>query len=190
MEAKEITFLSKYDITLPARFLLVCAMNPCPCGYYGSALHSCNCTPYQIQKYRSRISGPLLDRIDLQIEMPHLSFDEMQQPETKTEFSSRQILEKVMDVAKIQRERFKKTASQTNSDMSRRQIEIFCKLDKTSNDFLRATMEKINFSSRAYDRILKISRTIADLDQKESIETAHIAEAVHYRFLDKQNLIV
>ena len=191
MEAKEITISrANMSITLPARFLLVCAMNPCPCGYYGSALHSCNCTPYQIQKYRSRISGPLLDRIDLQIEMPHLSFDEMQQPETKTEFSSRQILEKVMDVAKIQRERFKKTASQTNSDMSRRQIEIFCKLDKTSNDFLRATMEKINFSSRAYDRILKISRTIADLDQKESIETAHIAEAVHYRFLDKQNLIV
>ncbi len=189
MEAKEVTISrANMSMTLPTGFMLVCAMNPCPCGYYGSLLHSCNCTPYQIQKYRSRISGPLLDRIDLQIEMPHLSFAEMQQ--TDIESSSRLILEKIMNVNNIQKERFKKSTSKTNSDMSRRQIEIFCKLEKEGSDFLRATMEKINFSSRAYDRILKISRTIADLDHKESIETAHIAEAVHYRFLDKQILNV
>lgn len=187
IEAKEVTITrAQGSITLPTRFLLVAAMNPCPCGYYGSKLRTCSCTAYQIKKYRAKISGPLLDRIDLQIEMPHLSFDEMQQ--SKNEISSQTILEKVTKGLSIQTKRYIDSPTKTNAEMTRREIEKYCFLNQECSSFLREIMNKINFSSRAYDKILKISRTIADLDEKESIEIHHLSEAVHYRFLDKQQL--
>ena len=185
MEAKKITIArANMVVTLPTRFLLIAAMNPCPCGYFGSAVKKCNCTSYQIQKYRSRISGPLLDRIDLQIEMPHLSFEEMQQAQSGA--SSKKILQKVMKARHTQRQRFQKNSYSTNSEMSTRQMEEFCSLDQEVNLFLKKIIDKGNFSSRAYYKILKITRTIADLAGKEQIELSHLAEAVHYRFLDKQ----
>ena len=187
MESKEVIISrAQISVKLPTRFLLVTAMNPCPCGYHGSSLRQCSCTPYQVQKYRSKISGPLLDRIDLQVEMPHLSFDEMQQ--TSKELDSATIFNRVTNALNLQKDRYQQSPSKTNSDMTRKQLDQFCELDKDCVVFLRSVMEKRNFSSRAYDRILKISRTIADLEQKEKLEIQHLAEAVHYRFLDKQEL--
>lgn len=185
IEAKQITISrASASVTLPTNFLLITAMNPCPCGYFGSTMRSCNCSLYQIQKYRSKISGPLLDRIDLQLEMPHLSFEEMQQ--SNSEQDSREILKKVSRAREIQAKRFQQNAYSTNSDMEEKQIVNFCTLGKQESYFLKSVMEKRNFSSRAYHKILKISRTIADLAGKETVELAHLTEAVHYRFLDKQ----
>jgi magnesium chelatase family protein len=189
MEAKQITISRAASaVTLPTNFLLIAAMNPCPCGYFGSTIKSCSCSPYQIQKYRSKISGPLLDRIDLQVEMPHLSFEQMQQLQQGK--SSSEILQKVTQAREIQKERFQKNHYSTNSEMSERQIADFCILGRAENQFLKQIMGKGNFSSRAYHKILKISRTIADLERKEQIDLACLTEAVHYRFLDKAVFMV
>ena len=186
MEDKQITIArSKKAVCLPANFLLISAMNPCPCGYFGSKIKSCICTSYQIQKYRSKISGPFLDRIDLQIEMPHLFFEEMQQQKQQGP-SSKEILQNVTKARLLQKERYKKNNYKTNSEMGVKEIEKFCSLGKQESQFLKQIMDKNKFSSRAYYKILKISRTIADLKQLEKITIAEITEAVHYRFLDKQ----
>lgn len=189
MEAKQITISRAIAaITLPTHFLLIAAMNPCPCGYFGSAFKSCSCSPYQIQKYRSKISGPLLDRIDLQVEMPHLSFEQMQQLEQGP--SSSEILQKVTQARQIQKNRFQEANFSTNSQMGVKQLANFCVLGEQENQFLKQIMGKGNFSSRTYHKILKISRTIADLEGKEKIELSHLTEAVHYRFLDKKVFMV
>ena len=185
MESGKVTISrATASVTLPTRFLLIAAMNPCPCGYFGSTLKSCSCTFYQIQKYRSKISGPLLDRIDLQVEMPHLSFEQMQQ--NNSDLDSSKVLQKVIKARKIQEKRFRQRFNTTNSTMSEKQIAKFCLLGDKENIFFKSVMGKGNFSSRAYHKILKIARTIADLAEKEKIALTHLTEAVHYRFLDKQ----
>jgi len=171
-------------LKFPSRFLLAAAMNPCPCGYFGSSNKSCHCSSYQIQKYRHKISGPLLDRIDIHIELADIKTKEMLSEEFKSETSS-QIKERVERVRVIQKERFKKEKIFFNSQMNHRQIRKYCRLDKEAKSLLERAINQLGFSARAYDKILKVSRTIADLSQSEEISPEHISEAVQYRSLDK-----
>lgn len=171
-------------LQFPARFLLVVAMNPCPCGYFGSSNRSCHCSSYQIQRYRSKISGPLLDRIDIHIELPDVKVEELTQNDFKSELSS-EIKKRVEEVRSIQRERFRKEKIFFNSQMTARQIKKYCSLEKEAKRLLEGAMRQLGFSVRAYNKILKISRTIADLAKSERIKSEHISEAVQYRSLDK-----
>ena len=173
---KTLTFLS--------RFLLVCAMNPCYCGYYTSSLRPCKCSTSQIQKYRSKISGPLLDRIDLHIEVPELKYESLSaRKEGEPSFKIRQRVEKAR---KIQLERFKNTGVYFNSQMGHKMVKNFCFLAKEAEDLLRIAIQELGLSARSYDKILKVSRTIADLAGLQSILPEHISEAVQYRSLDRQ----
>ena len=167
-------------VKFPADFILLGAMNPCPCGYLGDSKKQCTCNDFQIQRYRSRLSGPLLDRIDIQIEVPRLSTEELLNTNIKTE-SSAQIRERVIKARKIQVERYKEYPIFTNSQLNAELIKIFCKLDEKSENLLRNAISKFNLSGRSYDRILKLSRTIADLENSENIESSHIAQALQYR---------
>ena len=167
-------------VKFPADFILLGAMNPCPCGYLGDSKKQCTCNDFQIQRYRSRLSGPLLDRIDIQIEVPRLSAEELLNTNIKTE-SSAQIRERVIKARKIQVERYKEYPIFTNSQLNAELIKIFCKLDEKSENLLRNAISKFNLSGRSYDRILKLSRTIADLENSENIESSHIAQALQYR---------
>lgn len=174
------------SFTFPAQFMMVASMNPCPCGYYGNSIegHSCSCSMSQIQHYLSRISGPLLDRMDIHIEVPAVKFDDLSAA-PKGEKST-MIRERVNNSRRIQLERFKKDNIFSNSQMNPKQIRKFCSLDSTSNELLKRAMEKMGLSARAYDRILKVSRTIADLENCEKILPQHISEAVQYRSLDRK----
>lgn len=173
-------------VTLPASFMLVSAMNPCPCGYLGDPRHSCQCRPVQVQKYRSRVSGPLLDRIDLHIEAPALSIEDLQQVE-KGE-ASKPIRERVAEARDRQGKRFNGIRPDTprvNAHMTHSEIRRYCKLDSVMSERLQKSMKRLKLSARAYDRILKVTRTIADLDGSDSIEMAHLMEAIQYRTLDR-----
>lgn len=171
-------------ITVPCRFMLVAAMNPCPCGFLGDRKNRCRCTPAQIQRYRSKISGPLLDRIDIHVEAAALSIDEV--AKSAPGETSAQMRGRVMRAREIQSERFSGLAGTTrNSDMSPRQIKRHCGLDAEQQSILTAAMEELNLSARAYDRILKVSRTIADLAESDKIQTEHLLEAINYRTLDR-----
>ncbi len=178
---------AKITVTYPARFMLVAAMNPCPCGHYTDPYHACTCTPMAIQRYRAKVSGPLLDRIDIHIEVPSLRYEEISSK--KIGESSETIRARVDKARKIQIERFKdlkrKKRIYCNAQMETRDIKEFCTIDEESNRLLRVAMEKFGLSARAYDKILKIARTIADLEGSESIKPYHIAEAVQYRTLDR-----
>ncbi len=167
-------------VKFPADFILLGAMNPCPCGYLGDSKKQCTCNDFQIQRYRSRLSGPLLDRIDIQIEVPRLSTEELLNTNIKSE-SSAQIRERVIKARKIQVERYKEYPILTNSQLNAELVRIFCKLDEKSENLLRSAITKFNLSGRSYDRILKLSRTIADLENSENIESSHIAQALQYR---------
>ena len=156
-------------VRYPADFMLLGAMNPCPCGYLGDSKKQCTCNDFQIQRYRSRLSGPLLDRIDIQIEVPRLSTEELLNTNTKSE-SSAQIRERVIKARKIQIERYKDYPILTNSQLTAEYIKIFCKLDEKSENLLRNAISKFSLSGRSYDRLLKLARTIADLDSCENIE--------------------
>jgi len=172
-------------MTFPAEFVLVAAMNPCPCGYFGDPSRECRCSPVQIERYRNRISGPLLDRIDIHVEAPAVAFKELSG--TGHAESSADIRHRVLAAREIQKARFadgRKTAA--NSRMSHSQIKKFCALDATSTEMLRHAMEDLHLSARAYDRILKVARTIADLGPSEKIESEHIGEAIQYRTLDRR----
>jgi magnesium chelatase family protein len=171
-------------ITFPSRFMLVGAMNPCPCGYFGDLKRNCNCSHTAIQKYISKISGPLLDRIDIHIEVPSLTYDELK-TETEGE-SSAEIREKVNYARKIQLKRYEGEKIYSNSQLTQRLLKKYCQLDEEGEEFLANAMEKFGFSIRAYTRILKVARTIADLEGDERIKLNHIAEAVQYRTLDKK----
>lgn len=171
-------------VTFPARFMLVAAMNPCPCGYWGDPRRACICTSAQIRKYRARISGPLLDRIDMHIEVPPVTIRELSLE--KTEESSESIKERVLKARKIQEERFKGKKIYTNSQIPARMIKRYCELDNKGNALIEKAIEKFGLSARAYHRILKIARTIADIDEKEEIAEYHLAEAIQYRVLDKK----
>jgi len=174
-------------VTYPANFILVGAMNPCPCGYFGDPKRECTCSFREIQRYRSKISGPLMDRIDIHIDVPAVPFKDLTgfQPAQ----SSHEIRQRVMRAREIQEERFKKTKIHCNAMMNSRQIRRFCEIDERSNTLLEAAMEKFGFSARALSRILKISRTIADLAGSEDIEQAHVAEAIQYRSLDRKLMV-
>jgi magnesium chelatase family protein len=170
-------------VTLPCAFMLVAAMNPCPCGYLGDPKHECRCTPTQIQRYRSRISGPLLDRIDLHIEAPALSLTDLRSE--KPGESSTALRERVSTARTRQQQRFAGTKITSNARMTHAQIRKHCAIDSTLGDLLQQAMEQLSLSARAYDRILKVSRTIADLAGVDRIESPHLLEAIQYRSLDR-----
>ena len=171
-------------VQYPANFNLVASMNPCPCGYYGSTTQECKCTPAAIHKYLSKISGPLMDRIDLHIEVDAIKYEELTQYEL--EESSEEIKKRVNKARQIQIERFKDSKIYSNSNMSEKEFKEHCSLDKDCTELLETAFKKLNLSARAYNRILKVARTIADLEGEEKIQKAHILEAIQYRSLDKK----
>ncbi|MGJ8652165.1 MAG: YifB family Mg chelatase-like AAA ATPase [Opitutaceae bacterium] len=173
-------------ITLPCNVMLIAAMNPCPCGYTGDNSRECRCSVPQIQRYRSKISGPLLDRIDLHIEAPALRIDELR--DAKLSETSAAIRERCENARKVQKTRFKSEndpANRCNARMSHAEIRKHCVINKEQGDLLQQAMEQLALSARAYDRILKVARTIADLADSEQIETSHLLEAIQYRSLDR-----
>ena len=172
------------SLTFPARFMLVCAQNPCPCGYLGDPLHPCSCTPIMIQRYRARISGPLLDRIDLHIEVPAVKYRDL--ADRSDAESSREISRRVEGSREIQLERFKGSKVHCNAQMTPRFIKKFCEPDAAGNRMLELVTDRMGLSARTYNRILKVSRTIADLEGTENIMEQHIAEAIQYRSLDRK----
>ena len=169
--------------TFPSSFMLIVALNPCPCGYRNDPRRDCHCTVPQIERYMAKISGPLLDRIDIQIEVPAVPFRELAARTSGT--SSAQMRESVLAAREIQHQRFAGTATRQNGQMTHRQIRAFCPLDEPCMNLLRATMTELGLSARAHDKILRLARTIADLDSSESITPAHISEAINYRTLDR-----
>ncbi len=170
-------------LTYPAAFMLVAAMNPCPCGYLGDPQHACRCSLPQIQRYRSKVSGPLLDRIDIHVDVPAVPFRDMTaavQGETSEDIRTR-----VAAARQIQQERFRRARIHSNAQMNSRQIKAHCAIDHDSVRLLESAIEKLGLSARAYNRILKIARTIADLSNQPQIAAHHIAEAIQYRSLDR-----
>ena len=167
-------------VSFPSRFVLAVALNPCPCGFLGDKRNQCNCNAGQIQRYESRLSGPLLDRIDMHLEVPAVPFQAMSA--LKKGESSQSIRRRVVATRDIQKERFKdKYTVHCNSQMGPKEVEKYCSLDSSSMKLLEKSVERLRLSARAYHRILKIARTIADMDKTESIQPAHIAEAIQYR---------
>ena len=171
---------AKTSIKYPAKFILIGAMNPCPCGFLGDKEKQCTCSDYQIQRYRSKLSGPLLDRIDLIINVPRLTTDELINTNTEAE-SSAKIRERVIKAREIQAKRYEKEGIFTNSELNAKQIKIYCKTDKKTTDFLKIATQKFQLSGRKYSRILKLARTIADLDEKNDISLEHVTQALQYR---------
>ena len=188
LEDKKVT-ISRVGATLtyPCNFMLIASMNPCPCGYYGSNDKICNCTEDMIQKYRGKISGPLLDRIDIQIEVCPVKYSKLESEE-KVE-TSKEIKQRVNKARNIQINRYKEYGIFSNSELTPALIEKYCKLNLESRSLLEKAFEKFGLTARAYGRILKVARTIADLEQADDIEVTHIAEAIQYRSLDKNNNI-
>jgi magnesium chelatase family protein len=177
---------AKMSVNFPARFMLLAAMNPCPCGYYNHPQKECHCSPSAIQKYMHKISGPLLDRIDMHIEVVPVIYKELRA--SKQEESSSVIAARVKKAREIQLDRFKNEQGiYTNAQMNSRQLKKYCKISNEGENILKAAMEKFQLSARAFDRIIKVSRSIADLDQCNDIQINHISEALQYRSLDKSN---
>ena len=172
-------------LTFPSKVLLVGSLNPCPCGYFADPLRDCSCSPRQVEHYRQKISGPLLDRIDLHVEVPLIDFKQLSSPE-RTE-NSASVRERVEKCRARQEDRFKGVAGvRVNSDMKPRQVRQYCELDRESSNLMEQAMEQLNFSARAYDRILKVARTVADLDDSEVLRATHLLEAIQYRSLDRK----
>ena len=171
------------SITYPASFMAVAAMNPCPCGFYGDYKRQCQCTHLQIQRYRTKISGPLLDRLDIHVEVPAVQYQELAQ-ESSGE-SSRTIRQRINAARLVQQERFRQHKIYCNAQMPPRLLKRFCKLDEDSHGLLETAIDRLGLSARAHNRILKIARTIADIEGLEQISSAHIAEAIQYRSLDR-----
>ena len=183
-DRKIIISRAKYTVEYPCSFMFVASMNPCPCGYYGDPTHHCVCTPGQIQRYMNKISGPLLDRIDIHCEVLVVPFKELSQMEPGEPSSV--IRERVIKARQIQEQRFKDYRGiYCNAQMTERMIHLFAEPDQKSLDMLRLAMERLSLSARAYSRILKVARTIADLEGSERIQSQHIAEAIGYRNLDR-----
>ena len=174
------------SLTYPARFMLVAAMNPCPCGYYSDPNNECTCTVPQIQRYRSKISGPLMDRIDIHIEVPAVKYRDLASRDAGE--PSKEIKKRVNRGRKVQLDRFEGMKIYCNAQMTNRHIKKFCQIDEASQKLLEMAIDKFGLSARAYTRILKVARTIADLEGQENIEPAHLSEAIQYRSLDR-NLI-
>ena len=172
-------------LTFPSDFMLVCAMNPCKCGYFGHPTKKCTCSPEDIRKYLSRISGPLLDRIDIQIEMPSLSYEEISSDAATSETSA-EIRKRVNAARDFARQRYKKAKINSNSALTSAEIRKYCPLDDGAKALLKKAFDALGLSARGYDRILRVARTIADLDKSETIRAAHIAEAIQFRSLDRK----
>ena len=172
------------SVTYPADFMLIASMNPCPCGNYGSATSECKCTPSQIHRYLNKLSGPLLDRIDLHVEVDNVSYDELNDDAFSE--SSQTVRERVNRARNIQLQRLQGRGRRCNAQMTSADIKKFCKLDGESQKLLQESFEKLHLSARAYNRILKVARTIADLDNSENIRARHVAEALQYRALDRK----
>ncbi len=185
LEDRKITISrAKYTLEYPCSFMFVASMNPCPCGYYGDPTHHCVCTPGQIQRYMNKISGPLLDRIDIQCEIQAVPFSELSQMQPGE--PSERIRERVISARRIQEERFKPYKGiYCNAQMTERMLHTFAEPDASSLNMLRIAMERLKLSARAYSRILKVARTIADLAGSEKVQSQHIAEAIGYRNLDR-----
>lgn len=173
------------SVTFPCRFMLVAAMNPCPCGHFGDPKRECRCSPIQIQRYRNRISGPLLDRIDIHVEVPAVQYEELSRIAHGE--SSAKIRQRIVRAREIQQLRFRGSKhTHCNAAMRAREVAKYCELSGEARAYLKAAIAELNFSARAYDRILKVSRTIADLSEEERIREEHVAEAIQYRSLDRQ----
>ncbi|MBR0063121.1 MAG: ATP-binding protein, partial [Oscillospiraceae bacterium] len=163
----------------PSRFMLVCAMNPCKCGWYGHPSGRCTCSPDSVQKYRAKVSGPLLDRIDIHIEVPALEFDELRDKTPSA--SSKEIKERVDRAREVQRKRYSGSGIASNSQISSAVLREYCELDGKCEALLKSAFDRLGLTARSYDRILRVARTIADLDGAENIAQKHIAEAIQYR---------
>jgi magnesium chelatase family protein len=173
------------SLTFPASFMLAAAMNPCPCGFWNDPTRECRCSPLQIQRYVGRISGPLLDRIDIHIDVPAVRFRELTGQMPQDAEDSLTIRHRVIGARERQRERFAADGIFSNAMMTPRLIRRYCPIDIESETMLERAMTRLGLSARAYDRILKVSRTIADLEDSPEIQSAHVSEAVHYRSLDR-----
>lgn len=171
-------------LTYPSKMMLISSMNPCPCGYYGSEDRKCSCTQDQITRYMNRISGPLLDRIDIHIEVKSVKFDEL--ANENIEESSIDIKKRVNKAREIQTERYKNEGIFSNSELTPELIKKYCKLDEKGKALLKSAFESLGFSARAHDRVLRLARTIADLEGVKDINSNHIAEAILYRNLDRK----
>ena len=175
------------SLTYPANFMLVAAMNPCPCGYKTDPKRECNCSPLNIKKYLAKISGPLLDRIDLHIEVPALEYKELSNESGGT--SSEEIKERIETTRRKQFARFEETEIFSNAQMGTKQLKVYCHLDQGGKSIMEMAIDKLGLSARAHDRILKVARTIADLAGSENLLSEHLAEAIQYRTLDRENSI-
>ena len=188
LEASEVTISrAMTTITYPSNFMLIAAMNPCPCGFFSDPKHTCICSHHQIHKYRSKISGPLLDRIDIHVEVPAVPYKDLMSTEDAE--SSLVIRNRVQKAREIQAERFNKNKIHCNARMSNRHIKKHCVIDQTSNALLESAVDKLGLSARAYNRILKIARTIADLEGETDISAQHISEAIQYRSFDRKQFL-
>lgn len=180
LEDREVTISRVWaSLTYPCNFMLIASMNPCPCGYYGSSIKECTCTPAEINRYLSKISGPLLDRIDIQVEVKPVEYKKLES-NVKPE-SSKDIKKRVNQARKMQQQRYAKLSIVSNSELTPRLIEEYCSLDDEGNRLLEKAFKTLGLSARGYGRILKVARTIADLEGSEKIETKHLAEAIQYR---------
>ena len=185
LEDAEVTISrSMISVTYPASFMLVAAMNPCPCGFLGDPSHHCTCMPQQVDRYRQRISGPLLDRIDIHLEVPAVRYKEL--ADTRNGEASKNIRSRVQTAREMQTKRFAGTKTYSNAQMTNRQLREFCQLDPDGHRLMEMVIDRLGFSARAYARILKVARTIADLDGQKHIRSNHLSEAVQYRTLDRK----
>jgi len=187
LEDRQITISrAKFTVEYPASFMLVASMNPCPCGFYNHPEKDCVCSPGVVQKYLNKISGPLLDRIDIHIEVVPVPFDKLS--DGRFMEPSYVIRERVVAARKIQEKRFNDNHGiHCNAQMTSKMLRKYCEIDAAGQTILKNAMEKLGLSARAYDRILKVSRTIADLDKSDRIQTIHLAEAIQYRSLDRES---
>lgn len=186
MEERKVSISrAKMAIDFPASFMLIASMNPCPCGFYNHPQKECSCPPGAVQKYLNKVSGPLLDRIDLHVEVTPVPFSELSA--IKKGESSSVIRDRVIFAREIQANRYKNHPGiYCNAQISSKMLKEFCTIDTVCQNLLKTAMEKLNLSARAYDRILKVSRTIADLASEETIKPEHLAEAIQYRSLDRE----
>jgi magnesium chelatase family protein len=176
---------AKFSVEYPASFMLVASMNPCPCGFYNHPEKDCVCPPGVVQKYLNKISGPLLDRIDIHVEVTPVSYSELS--EERISEKSQSVRERVVKAREIQSKRYEKNDGvHCNAQISSKQLREVCKIDEAGNQLLKTAMERLGLSARAYDRILKVARTVADLEASEKIQTSHLAEAIQYRSLDRE----
>jgi len=189
LEEGSVTVTRAYGaMTFPAKVMLIASMNPCPCGFAGSPFRACLCVPSQIQKYRSKVSGPLMDRMDIHLEVPPVPLAELTgEPQGE---SSSSVRRRVVEARARQRERFRaEPGIYCNAQMRHREIRRFCPLPPEGLDLLKKAVKTLGFSARAYDRVLKVSRTIADLSGSEEIRPEHLAEAIQYRALDRNSWV-